>query len=155
MTRRMLPVASFARAPPGAPPARHGALHIVGREAELEVVWISVDHPPGQVKLLQLEQRMSGWPFARNVHAPELAADAPGPQAREIGVAAIWGGSRNVVRAEITRRGLRGPDLPGQVVVAVDQRVTGKQLPRSCQEVGDRRSIHESAADWPLRKPPC
>ena len=100
--------------------------HLAGRPAQLQVARVTRDHPPRKVDLLELHPRVAGSDVAWNEHAPELTTNPAAAKAREVGLTRR--STPQVVGVEVVRGvlrparyGLRGADLPGQVVVAVDQ----------------------------------
>ena len=71
-------------------PAVTRVLDVVGRERERKRIRVALDHPQRDVDLLELgarEAALADVGRARDVHRPELAADAARAQARDVGVA--------------------------------------------------------------------
>jgi hypothetical protein len=106
-------------------------LDVVGREREDEARRIALDHPSRDVDLLELNAREAARADlgrARDVHRPELAADAAGAQAREIRVA---GRARlEIVGGDVARRLALLANHVRKIVVAVDQRMAGEDPAR-------------------------
>ena len=116
---------------------RHLALlelahHVVGGEGEGEAIGVAGDQPPGDVDLLELQPRVSLLArLARDVDRPELRAHVARGQPREIGLAR--GARPQVVGGDIVGRLDVVADLPGEVVVAVDERGGGQDAPGAAQ----------------------
>ncbi len=107
-------------------PCPEGLLDVVrgvGRDQQLGVPG---DHPPRNVELLELDSCVSAVTgFARHVDGPELGADLALPQPGKVGVPRR--GIPEVVGLHIHRMLALGADLPGEVVVTVDQGVLLQQ----------------------------
>jgi hypothetical protein len=97
---------------------------------------IARDHLAGDVDLLELDLREApAGEVARDVHGPELPADAALLQPGKIRVAARR--PPEVVGGDVPARRRVVPDRPREVVVAVDDRMLGEESPRVA-EGGER-----------------
>ena len=102
-------------------PRLHAALDVVRRERQREPVGVAGDHPAGDVELLELHPRVAAvLHLAVDVDRPELGADLPCLEPREIGV--LGRRRAEVVGGHVARVPSARADLPRQVVVAVDER---------------------------------
>ena len=94
---------------------------------ELEIIRIRRDHPPGDVELLQLyagEARVLD--VTGEIDRPELPAEMPGAHPGDVGHPAH--AAADVVGRDVAGMGRVGSDLPGKIVVAVDERGPGEEL---------------------------
>ena len=104
------------------PAALEAALDVVGGERQRQPVGIARDHPPGDVELLQLHPGVAAvLHLAGDVDRPELGR-RPVPAASRARSVCLGVGCAEVVGRHVARVALGAPDLPRQVVVAVDQR---------------------------------
>jgi hypothetical protein len=106
----------------------------------LEGVGVTLRQPLHVVDLLEHRPHGVGaGDLHRDVDRPELPADPAAPQPRDVGVhrgVEPRGVGREVQLREAVLQALA--DLPGDVVVAVDERDPGEEAPRPLEQAGVR-----------------
>ena len=126
--------------------AGHRPAAVVGPGGQHQAVGMERDHPVDQVDLLQGHRERLGLGEGRwRVHRPELGADPARPQPCQVGVGPTGQRGARVEGAEVTPG--QPPDLPGKVVVAVEDGRLGEHGPRGgdppgCPRLGRARLIH-------------
>ena len=104
-------------------------LDVIGGEGNLQVVGITSHQPANEIDLF--ERDLGSLPFAhrfdRGVGGPELRANAPFAEPRQVGIErGLRQGNIELVEAGITL----GAQLPGEIVVSVDHQRTAVQFQR-------------------------
>ena len=106
----------------GDPSGPVDAFDVIGRGRQFERLRIGGDQPLDRVDLFKRRLgRLDRRQVSRHIDRPELPPDAPGPQARNVGVQHCCG----LVGPQVQRMWIIAEPLtqgPGQVIVPVDQR---------------------------------
>ena len=122
-------------------PALDDPLDVVGRERQLEVVGVALDHPVDEVDLLGDGPR-GVRVLARDVDRPELGLDAPLAQPRDVGLARV----EPLADVEPLERDVAlVAEPPGEVVVAVEEQAGGVDLPGPLRDRGGPSATDDDA----------
>ena len=120
-------VAAFHAQQGGDAAALEAALDVVGGQGQRQAVGVARDHPASDVELLQLHLGIPAvLDLARDVDRPELGPHLALGQPGQVGVPFGW--LPEVVGGHVAGSILALADLPGQIVVPVDQGSGAQEL---------------------------